>query len=170
MRAWWRANRFFVVALAVLVPAAVVVSMIPRWFPYVQRQPVPDAVALGDTARYSGADVTLTDLTVLDGEEWNAPAGTDLVVATLSIDVVEPVSTMCSVEVVSTEHGLERRWDAELYSSDYDVPDEFETLCSFSEEGAYDLQLTYVVPAGQVAEPIVEVRTEAGLPRVLRLS
>lgn len=170
MRAWWRANRWFVVALVVLVPAAVVVSMIPRWFPYVQRQPVPEAVALGDTVRYSGADVTLTELTVLDGEEWNAPAGTDVVVATLAIDVVEPVSTICAVEVVSTEHGLERTWDSELYSSDYEVPDEFETLCSFSEEGAYDLQLTYVVPAGQVAEPIVQVRSEAALPRVLRLS
>jgi len=170
MRAWWQANRWFVVALAVLVPASVVVSMVPRWFPYVERQPVPEYVARGDTVRYAGADFQLTQLTVLDGDEWGAPLGADVVVASFSIDVVEPVSSRCLIEVVSTENGFERRWNDQAYSSDYDVPDRFETLCSLSEARDYDLQLTFLVPADQVEDPIIEITVDAGLPRALRLS
>ena len=87
-----------------------------------------------------------------------------------SIDVVEPVSSRCLIEVVSTENGFERRWQDQAYSSDYDVPDRFETLCSLSEVGDYDLQLTFLVPADQVAEPFIEITVDAALPRVLRLS
>ena len=170
MTAWWRANRGYLIALAVLVPVSVVVAMVPRWFPYVERQPVPEYVARGDTVRYSGADLQLTQLTVLDGEQWGAPVGADVVVASFAIDVVEPQQTRCTVEIVSDEHGFERSWDPSLYSSDYDVPDEFETSCSLAEAGDYDLQLTFLVPAGQVREPVVQVTIDAGLPRVLRLS
>ena len=41
MNAWLRHNRWFLVALAVLIPAAVVVSLVPRWFPYQETQPQP---------------------------------------------------------------------------------------------------------------------------------
>jgi hypothetical protein len=170
MSAWWRANRWFVIALAVIVPAAVVVSMVPRWFPFVDRQPVPEDVARGDTVRYAGSDIQLTQLTVLDGDEWGAPPGADVVLASFSIDVVERVSSRCLIEVVSTENGFERRWQDQAYSSDYDVPDRFETYCSLSEAGDYDLQLTFLVPADQVEEPFIEVTVDAALPRVLRLS
>ncbi len=171
MTGWWRRNRWFLLALVVAVPGAVVVAMIPRWFPYVERQPVPEAVALGDTVRYSGADITLTELRVLDGGAWNAPAGTDVVVATLEIDVVEPADTYCRVLAVSDEAGFERSWQPESYiDSDYEVPDRYETLCVLGEAGAYDLQLTFLVPAGQVREPVIELNSSAALPRVLRLS
>jgi hypothetical protein len=168
MRAWWRANRWFVIALAVLLPGAVLVSMIPRWFPYLERQPVPEAVALGDTVRYGGADITLTRLEVLRGDEWDAPAGADVVVATLRIDVVEPTeSTRCDLELVSGEHGFERKWDAELYSdSDYRIPDDVSDRCTFAEPGSYELQQTFLVPAGQVREPVVQLTSSAALPRV----
>jgi hypothetical protein len=168
--AWWRANRWYLVALAVILPAAVVVSMIPRWFPYVARQPVPETVPRGETVRYSGADIELIGLEVLPGEDWGAPPGADVVVAALDIDVVEPVTSACRVEIVSDEAGFERRWQDSSYSSDYEIPDDATTLCSFSEPGRYELQMTFLVPEGQVAEPVVQVRSEAALPRVLRLS
>ncbi|MGV3713008.1 hypothetical protein [Pseudolysinimonas sp.] len=171
MSAWWRGNRWFVLGLVVAIPVAVAVAMIPRWFPYLERQPVPEAVALGDTVRYSGADITLTELRVLDGVEWNAPAGTDVVVATLEFDVVEASDSYCRIVVVSDEAGFERTWNPESFiDSDYEVPDRFETLCTFGEAGAYDLQLTFLVPAGQVLDPVIELNSAEALPRVLRLS
>jgi hypothetical protein len=170
VNAWWRANRWYVIALAVMLPAAVVVSMIPRWFPYVGRQPVPETVPAGETVRYSGADIELLDLEVLPGDQWGAPTGADVVVVALDIDVVEPVTSVCRVEVVSDDAGFERRWQDSAYSSDYEVPDDAATLCSFSEPGRYELQLTFLVPAGQVDEPVVEVTSDVALPRVLRLS
>lgn len=171
MRAWWRANRWFLAALVVLVPGAVVVSMTIRWFPYLERQPNPESVALGDTVRYSGADIRLTELRVLDGDAWNAPAGADVVVATFEMDVVEPSeNSLCIIKLVSDEAGFERRWDSSLYVSDYEVPDRYESRCSFGEAGASDIQLTFLVPAGQVEEPVLQVTSSSALPRVLRLS
>lgn len=170
MSAWWRANRWYLVALAVVLPAAIAVSMIPRWFPYVARQPVVESVPRGETVRYSGADIELLDLEVLPGDQWGAPEGADVVVAALDIDVVEPITSPCRVEVVSSENGFERRWQDSPYSSDYEIPDDASTLCSFAEPGRYELQLTFLVPAGEVTEPVVQVRSELALPRVLRLS
>lgn len=172
MRGWLRRNRWYLVALLILIPVAAVVSLVPRWFPYQQNQPHPEAVAMGDTVRYSGADIQLTALELLDGDEINAPAGADVVVATLSIDVVDPPEVArCEIHVVSAEAGFEQFWDAESFSdSDYRIPDRFATLCSLSEPGSYDLQLTFLVPRGQVTEPVIELSSSAGLPRVLRLS
>jgi len=167
-----RHNRWYLVALVLLIPAAVAVALLPRWMPYQASRPHPDRVALGETVRYSGADIQLAALEVLDGEALNAPVGADVVVATLKVDVVEPPeSAYCRILLVSTEHGLERTWESEISSSsDFDIDESFAQLCSLSEKGAYDLQVTFLVPAGQVAEPIVEFSSSASLPRVLRLS
>lgn len=169
---WLRGNRWYLAALVVLIPGAIVVSLVPRWFPYQSGQPHPEVIPRGETVRYSGADVTLVDLEVLDGGPLNAPANADVVVATISIDVVDPPDgSYCDVTVVSSEAGEERRWDAELFSdSDYEIPDRFAQTCTFSEVGAYDLQLTFLVPHGQVAQPQIDLSSSAGLPRVLRLS
>lgn len=169
MSAWWRANRWYLLALLVLLPASVVVAMIPRWFPYLERQPAAESVERGDTARYSGADFTLTGLEVLDGDDWGVPEA-DVVVATLVVDVVEPVETVCELQVVSAEGaGFERFWDEAPYSSDYDVPDEYETRCSLAEAGSFDVRIPFLVPADEVAEPVVQVTAWGSLPRVLRL-
>ncbi len=172
MSAWLRRNRWFLVALVLLIPAAIVVSLVPRWFPYQEIQPQPEAVELGETVRYSGADIQLTALELLDGAEVSAAAGADVVVATFAIDVVEPPEVAwCEVRIVSNESGFERFWDSELFAdSDYEVPDRFEQTCSLSEVGSYDLQMTFLVPRGEVLNPVVELSSSAGLPRVLRLS
>jgi hypothetical protein len=171
--AWLRRNRWFLAALAVLLPVAFVVSLTPRFFPYLERQPQPEAVAIGEVVRYAGADIELTSLETLDGDEWNAPQGADLVVATFSIDVVDPPeSTSCEIRLVaSAKTGYEREWAADTFTdSDYDIPDRYETLCNLQEVRQYELQLTFQVPRGQVADAAVEFSASAGLPRVLRLS
>lgn len=172
MSEWLRRNRWYLIALVVLVPAGIVVALVPRWFPYQQNQPQPEIVARGETASYSGAEISLLDLEILDGEEWNASLGADIVVATLSIDVLEPTeATRCDIAVVSIDGNLERFWPAAIGDvGDYDIPDELAGTCSFATAGAYELQLGFEVPAGQVTDPSVQVSSSIALPRVLRLN
>jgi hypothetical protein len=168
---WLRRNRWFLLALVLLVPAAFVVSLIPRYFPYLETQPVAIDVPLGEVVRYSGADVQLTDLEVLDGTAWNAPAGADVVVATFSIDVVDPPEVAnCAITVVAPIDGVEREWNEASDVGDYDVPDYFETYCDLSEVGRYHLQVTFVVPHGEVPDPTIVLSSWAAAPQVLRLS
>jgi hypothetical protein len=171
MTAWRRRNRWYLVALAVLIPGALLVSLLPRFLPYLGSLTQYQDVALGETVRYSGADIQLTDLMVLDGDEIAAPLGADVVVATFVVDVVEPPeSARCEFVVVSDEGGVERRWDAEAYlDSDYEVPEGVEQFCTLSEAGRYDLQVTFPVPHGQVADPVIELSSSAAHPLVLRL-
>ena len=171
MTAWLRRNRWYLVALAVLIPGALLVSLLPRFLPYLESLPQYEDVALGETVRYSGADIELTDLVVLDGDELNAPLGSDVVVATFTVDVVEPPeSAMCRIHVVSSEGGVERRWEEESYlNSDYEIPERFAQTCTFAEAGPYELQVTIPVPRGQVNDPVIELSSSAESPRVLRL-
>ncbi len=172
MRGWLRPNRWYLLVLVALIPGAVVVSLVPRGIPYHEAQPQPEAVAVGETVRYSGADIRLTELELLDGAEIGASAGADVVVATFAIDVVDPPEVaLCEVRIVSDESGFERFWDSELFpDGDYTVPDRFEQNCSLSDAGSYDLQMTFLVPRGEVQNPVVELSSSAALPRVLRLS
>jgi len=171
MTAWLQKNRWFLIALVVLIPAAFVVSLIPRFFPYFADQPRPEAVELGDVVRYSGVDIQLTQLEVLDGRGFDAPAGADVVVATFSIDVIDPPEfTICDVTLVSDESGVEREWKSELFIGDYETPDYFETTCNLTDVGRYHLQMVFAVPHGEVVDPEVQVTSSDALPRVLRLS
>jgi hypothetical protein len=171
MTVWLKRNRWYLVALVVLIPGALLVSLVPRFLPYLGAQPQYQDVALGETVRYSGADFELTDLVVLDGDEIAAPLGADVVVATFVVDVVEPPeSSLCRLFVVSTAGGVERSWEAEQYlDSDYEVDERYEQSCDLSEAGPYDLQVTIPVPRGQVTDPVIELSASAALPLVLRL-
>jgi len=170
MTAWWRANRWYLLVVAIALPLAVVVAMIPRWFPYLDRQPTFQTAELGETVRYAGADFTLDELIVLDGEEWNGPLGADVVVASLTVDVVEPRGGLCEAVLRSDEAGFDREWDAELFPDvDYEVPDDVERRCQLDEERAYDLVLMFLVPRGQVAEPVLQLTASQAAPLVLRL-
>jgi hypothetical protein len=171
MTTWLRRNRWYLLALVVLIPGALAVSLVPRFFPYLADLPQYESVARGETVRYSGADIQLTDLEVLDGETIAAPLGSDVVVASFTIDVVEPLeSAYCELVVVSSEGGVERRWDEQAYLNiDYEIPDGVEESCTLDEAGSYRAQFTFVVPHGEVADPAVELSSSAESPRVLRL-
>lgn len=167
---WLRRNRWFLVALAVLIPASFVVSLTPRFFPYLENQPVVTDVDRGQVVRFSGTDVQLTDLEVLDGDAYNAPAGADVVVATLSIDVIDPPeSTVCDITVVAPIDGVDREWDEAIASSDYQVPDYFEEYCDLSEARRYHLQMVFYVPRGEVPDPQIRFTSTAVFPQELRL-
>lgn len=167
---WLRRNRWFLIALAVLIPVSFVVSLLPRFVPYLQNRPVAIEVARGEVVRYSGTDVQLTALEVLDGGEVNARAGADVVVATLAIDVIDPPEVaLCDVYVVAPIDGVERRWDDAIGSSGYEVPDYFEQYCDLTQKRRYHLQLVFDVPRGEVPDPVVVFRSSQEAPRELRL-
>ena len=170
MTDWLRRNRWFLVALAVLIPAAFAVSLIPRFFPYLENRPVAIDVDRGQVERYSGTDFQLTDLEVLDGERLNAPAGADVVVATFSVDVIDPPEfSVCTVTVVGSIDGVEREWNEAIESSDYEIPDYFEEYCDLTDARRYHLQLVFYVPRGEVPNPVVVVKSSGAFPQELRL-
>jgi len=171
MKIWLRRNRWYLAALVVLIPGALLVSLLPRFLPYLGSLPQYEHAALDETVRFSGADIEMTDLVVLDGDELNAPLGADVVVATFVVDVVDPPeSTTCRIFVVSAENGVERSWESEMYlDSDYEVDDRFQQSCDLSEAGRYDMQVTIPVPRGEVADPTIEITSTAAQPLVLRL-
>jgi len=171
MTPWLRRNRWYLLALVVLIPGALAVSLVPRFFPYLADLPQYEPVARGESVRYSGADIELTDFEVLDGDAVAGPAGSDVVVASFTIDVVEPPeSAACDLVVVQTVDGVEYRWDEQAYLTiDYEIPDGVEETCRFDEAGSYRAQFTFVVPHGVVVAPVVELSSSDESPRVLRL-
>ena len=169
MNDWLRRNRWFLVALVVLIPVAFVVSLMPRFFTYLELQPQIQYVERGETARYEGADFEVFDIFILDGEDVGAPEGTDVAVVGLTVEVVEPSDSYCTLTLISDESGVEREWDQSYGVGDVEVPDGYETSCDLTERARYDLVQTFVVPRGEVVEPMVQVTTILGQPRALRL-
>ncbi|MEO8527714.1 MAG: hypothetical protein ABI435_01415 [Pseudolysinimonas sp.] len=170
MTGWLRRNRWYLIALVALIPVAVVVALVPRFFPYLERVPQPQDVARGQVVDYAGAHIALTDLEVLDGADYSAP-GADVVVATLSVDVFAPAdSSYCDLSLMSNENGTARTWSAELFSkSDYRVPDSYASSCDLTTAGSYELQQTFLVPHDEVVKPTVQFSSFDALPKVLRL-
>ncbi len=169
MSEWLRRNRWYLIALVVLLPVAFVVSLVPRFFPYLELQPQIEYVERGETARYEGADFEVFDMFVLEGEDVGAPEGTDVFVVGLTVDVVEPSDSYCTLTLISDESGVEREWDESYSVGDVEVPDGYETQCDLTERARYDLVQTFLVPRGEVVEPEVQVTTILGEPKALRL-
>jgi hypothetical protein len=170
VRAWLRSNRWFLVALLVLTPAATVVALLPRWFPYWETVPVPQDVPRGEVVSYAGAEIQLVDLEILDGAEWGTRPGIDLVVATIAMDVARPTeSTYCDVTLTSDDSGETRTWNDSLSAGSYRIPDEYAWSCSFATAGTSTVQLTFLVPHGEVRSPTVVLSSSQHLPRALRL-
>lgn len=169
MTTWWRSNRWFLLALAVLIPVAAVVALMPRFLPYLDAQPRIEHVGRGDAVRYGGADFQLAGLVVLDGATVDAPAGADVVVVTVAVDVVDPQDAYCDVDLVSDESGWERVWWPGSDAGDLQVRDPFESSCDLSEERSFLLQQLFVVPHGEVTAPALEITTFDESPRVVRL-
>jgi hypothetical protein len=171
MTAWLRRNRWYLIAVAVLLPAAFLVALSLRFIPYLRTEPDPQEVPRGEVVRYAGADVQLLDLEVLDGREHGVRADADLVVATVAVEVVEPAEfALCDIDLVSVDADGERMWTAETGSAgDYRIPDRYAWSCDLTTAGDSEIQLLFLIPAGEGIEPVVQVSSNEALPRVLRL-
>lgn len=175
MTAWWRRNRWYLLALAVLVPIAVVVALEPRFFPYLEaQQPRISAVERGETGAYGGAEFRLVDLEVFDGERVGAPAGGDVVLATVAVLIIEPSDNACRAYVVATDGPVERRWELEPYlRSDIELGDADVSRCFLDTAGASEARFLFLVPSGTADRDgtglEIEISASTERPRVLRL-
>lgn len=172
-RAWFRRSRWALLAVAVLVPVAVTVAFTDRFQPFLAGKDVRSlTAATGEPLEYAGSLFTLTGLDVVDGVDAGAPEGRDVVVATWHVEVVEPPSFgSCETAVVATVDGIDREWVAKQFLSlDLEFDDELEEFCRLSDPGAFDLLQTYLVPAGLIDDPVVEVSSLADRSMVLRFT
>lgn len=168
---WMTRNRWYLVALAVVAPAAVFVALGAGWFSYVEAENGrPTAVEPGEAAEYSGASWVLTDSGALAADAEGAAdlgllPGTSLVFVELE---VTPVNTApdCTLELIDAA-GV-REWKPASYSDvDLEADEDAETYCSTSAEGPYTLQSWFVVPDDAVEGSRLRVSTFDGAPDLL---
>lgn len=154
---WLKSNRWALLALVVLAPAALVVALSAGWFDYVEQQNGrPIRAVAGQTVEYGGSQFSLLESYRVDADTDRGQAaglrpGTTLVSATIGVTPgAEPPS--CSVEL--TDASGERRW-AEATFADADVTnaDGTESYCSTDAEGPYRLQVFFVVPDDAAEAP-----------------
>jgi len=168
---WWRSNRWFLLSLVVIAPAAFLVTLSAGWFSYADETVgKPVLVDSGESAEYSGATWKVTDSGSLGsdteaGERIGLLPGTSLVVATLE---VEPGATppSCTLELEDADGA--RVWDP-ASSTDVDLSADSgaETTCASDAEGPYTLQTWFVVPDDAVTDSRLRLSDADRLPEVL---
>jgi hypothetical protein len=89
---WFRRNRWALLAVVVLVPATLGIMFVNQWVGYFAEWPSrPVHVTVGESAEYGDAlrsveTVDRIEGTSAAGRDRGLPAGTDLVVVTLTVD------------------------------------------------------------------------------------
>jgi len=174
---WLRSNRWYLIAIAVLGPLAMLAAMSTDWFAYEERiNGRPIVVEKGDTVDYAGAAWTLDASFVVPaesqaGREAEVPAGTELVVASVKINPsgVGDESPSCSVTLEDRDGT--RTWDTALSGDvSLSIDEGASSYCDPSELNPYLLQVFFIVPdgAGDGARLIIESTDE--LPVLLSLA
>lgn len=154
---WLRANRWYLVALAVLVPVALLVALDAGWFRYVEQENGrPIAAVAGQTIEYGGSQFSLIESYRVSadtdrGEAAGLRPGTTLVSATIG---VIPGDEPPSCEVELTDASGDRRWGEATYAdADVTNADGTENYCSPDAEGPYRVQVFFVVPDDAAEAP-----------------
>lgn len=146
------------IALALLAPVAVLLSLTVRWFDYADLRSAPPTAARGEAGDFGIGTARLDELEVIEGDRIGAPEGTDLVVATLTIDPATAEGVYCSVVLVAPSPRGERRWDADPYPpADFRVPDDLESSCSSDADAEFRMQTAFLVPRGGAADAAIEI-------------
>ena len=170
MRTWLTQNRWYLVACAVLVPAALVTASTVSLAPYLQYESGDRvAVAPFESAVYGGATYTLLehhsfDWTTEAGERAGLLEGSELVTATVSVTPGDGEFTGC--EFTLFDHDRERQWDpSSTADADFetDVPD----YCLSDAVDPYRVQVFFVVPVGAAGGAFLELSHFTLLPRSL---
>jgi len=175
---WWGRNRWSLLALAVVVPGAVLASLTVDWFDaqsYVLPNPV--VVAEGATGTYQGTTFTLTDH---ESFAWDSSRGTELemlegteaVFATIHVDATgaEEVSFGCDAVLAAPGPDGDVIWqDGSLGEISYFPPDPLESFCITSDRTEFDWLAIFVVPEGVAETTTLQITASGGSPRVLLL-
>ena len=167
---WLRRHRWGLIALAVLIPAALLAAMSIVWFRYmdsVAQNPV--IVAKGDTGIYEAkqptgdltsgvagtAELSLTDYTVVPwdtdvGREVGLLEGTEAVSAIIHVDATGLGEETFGCDAVLVAPGPEgdRVWEQASSEIDYRPSDPLESFCQLSLGTEFDWEAVFVVPEG----------------------
>lgn len=172
-RAWVRRWRWALVALAVVVPAAIVVTLSVDWFDYVRLTTSDGArVAPGDTGSYAGVDYMLVDVETIEadspeGEELGALPGTTVVIARVHVDATdaEPDARSCRLLLVAPGSGGDRVWDADPSDVYVLASDGTVGYCSFpdpedpldEDPAVFDYEAVFVLPEDAAHSAVLRV-------------
>lgn len=174
MIAWWKTHRWYLIAIAVLGPIALLAAMSTDWFRYEERVNArPVVVAQGETVDYASAAWTLEESMVISadsqaGKKADLLEGTELVVANVRVNPsgVDGVGPACAVRL--EDHEGQRTWDRAT-ASDVSVETDPGATdhCSRDDVETYLLQVMFLVPEGAGDGAHLFVESEEELPRTL---
>ncbi len=168
---WLKANRWYLIAVAVLLPAAFLVALSSDWWDYVEEQEGHAIPVQGSApVDYAGAQFSLLewhafDSTTQAGQAANLLPGTSLVTATVG---VRPDSSapFCSVEL--TDASGQRSWPEAGYSdADFDIAGGTESYCSTEATEPYRVQVYFVVPDDATDAPVLRLAVRDEYPAFL---
>jgi hypothetical protein len=147
---WLRHNRWYLIAVAVLLPVAIVVALSSGYFAYLESRDGRQTIVVGNTTvEYSGAQWSLLEWHSFSSDSDAGLAaellpGTSLVTATIGVRPGD-VPPGCLVELADASDT--RRWDqASFLDTTFEIVDGAEGYCSTTAEGPYKLQVFFVVP------------------------
>lgn len=178
---WAKANRWALVAVAVLGAASVWWSFAWDWAGYQSHRPTQIVdVPRDKQATYSGAVFSIADVDVLEGDSsqgarYGVAEGTDVVVVDLSVTPREggdPEDTLlCEVRLQAPSSAGTREWWPES-SNPTSYPDGDPDVfgCNIAGGPRYELREFFVVPAGGAdSDAMLQVTLLEELPLALRL-
>lgn len=171
MSSWLRVNRLYLVALAVLVPAALLVALSTDWWRYVEAENgEPIVVSGSQTVEYAGSQFSLLEWHSFSsqtnaGQEASLIPGTSLVSATIGIRPGE-LAPFCSFELRDTAGA--RSWpEADFTDVDYEIADDVENYCDSSATEPYRVQVYFVVPDEAATQPQLRLSVNDAYPAFL---
>lgn len=176
-RAWWRRNRWALLALLVLVPAALAASLSIDAFGYLASRPsVITVVERGDVATLGEARIRVLDswsapAESARGEQYAVPEGTALVSVTLELDAgAASEDFTCQLRLLQTNP--DRRWSHGFTDTDYfpgrEMPDGVPSSCVWDQR-PFPFEVTFLIPEDAVDAVVLEVVTSDQLPRANHL-
>jgi hypothetical protein len=181
-RGWWRRNAIGLAAFLVLAPATVAITFSTEFGSYASYRPSqPVEVAAGETADFAGSDWRLESAERYSaesprGEAAGLPGGTDLVVATLTIEPGElddeGRSPGCTVRLDEVSAGdVVRSWgDAAFSDLDHETAEGSEATCDPELTEPYRAEWIFLVPSDAGEQLALEVQVVGELPRYLHLA
>lgn len=169
---WLRENRWWLVALVVLVPATIVAALWPQWFDYQNRINPPVLHAeTGELVEYAGSQWRLDEWKIVlatsaEGGDLDLPVGTQLVAALVTIEPGDRAPS-CTASLVDDER--DRWWRTTIGSTpDFPGAPDASNYCDPDLTDPYQAVFTWVVPAEVGRSGAVELAVFEADPLILR--
>lgn len=173
-RGWWRSNAVALVALALLIPAVVVIIGGNEWNDGSAGRPwQPIGVSPGESAAYGEAQIgpasaELISAESADDRELTVPDGMRVVVTTVRVDPGSPAIS-CLPLVLRERDGAQRQWNGARLEVDWPFDAAQPTSCDRDAVAPYSLVTPFLVPDDARGPFAVDIAGVDELPRFVRL-